>query len=120
MALDQEQTAEIKNTALSSANVKVPVKQVPVQEDNSFKGYTDRLAEILQMKNQDYGNSFNHAIDVYGRSMIGGRIYDKYKRIENMIVKHKDGLNDESLKDDLLDIAGYAILSLKYLEEHNG
>lgn len=89
-----------------------------VNESNPFKDYTNHLAETLQEKNKAYGDSFTKSVDKYGLSVIGVRLSDKYNRIEHLITHHELKENDESLEDTLLDMAGYAILGLKYLEEH--
>lgn len=89
-----------------------------LSKENPFKEYTDRLAQTLFEKNQAYGDSFAKSIDKYGLSVIGVRLSDKYNRIEHLITNHKLKENDESLEDTLLDMAGYSILALKYLEEH--
>ena len=86
--------------------------------DNKFKPYTDHLADILQSKNDAYGDSFTKSVDKYGLSVIGVRLSDKYNRIEHLITNHELRENDESLEDTLLDNAGYSILALKYLKEH--
>lgn len=86
--------------------------------DNPFKDYTNHLAETLQEKNDAYGDSFTKSVDKYGLSVIGVRLSDKYNRIEHLITHHELKENDESLEDTLLDMAGYAILGLKYLKEH--
>lgn len=86
--------------------------------NNSFKEFTDQLAKTLLEKNQAYGDSFTKSIEKYGLSVIGIRLSDKYNRIEHLITNNELKENDESLKDTLLDTAGYAILGLKYLEEH--
>lgn len=86
--------------------------------NNSFKEFTDQLAETLLEKNQAYGDSFTKSVDRYGLSVIGVRLSDKYNRIEHLITNHELKENDESLEDTLLDMAGYAILGLKYLKEH--
>lgn len=86
--------------------------------NSKFRKYTDNLATTLESKNQAYGDSFAKSVDKYGLSVIGVRLSDKYNRIEHLITNHELKENDESLKDTLLDTAGYAILGLKYLEEH--
>lgn len=85
---------------------------------NLFKKYTDGLAETLQVKNQAYGDSFTKSVDTYGLSVIGVRLSDKYNRIGHLINENIFTENGESLQDTLLDMAGYSILALKYLKEH--
>ena len=89
-----------------------------VNESNPFKDYTNHLAKTLQEKNNAYGDSFTKSVDKYGLSVIGVRLSDKYNRIEHLITHNELKENDESLEDTLLDMAGYAILGLKYLKEH--
>ena len=86
--------------------------------NNPFKEFTDQLAETLLEKNQAYGDSFSKSVNMYGLSVIGVRLSDKYNRIEHLITNHELKENDESLEDTLLDMAGYSILALKYLKEH--
>lgn len=89
-----------------------------LRDENPFLKYTDHLAGILLSKNIAYGDSFTKSVDKYGLSVIGVRLSDKYNRIEHLIANHELKENDESLEDTLLDMAGYSILALKYLEEH--
>lgn len=88
------------------------------QFDNPFKKYTDHLAETLQSKNVAYGDSFTKSVDDYGLKVIGIRLSDKYNRVKHLVNSGELKENDESLEDTLLDMAGYSILSLKYLKEH--
>ena len=85
---------------------------------NKFKKYTDKLAETLLEKNTAYGDSFSQSVDDYGLKVIGIRLSDKYNRIKHLVNAGSLKENDESLEDTLLDTAGYAILALKYLKEH--
>lgn len=86
--------------------------------NNPFRSYTEKLAETLQEKNKAYGDSFTKSVDDYGLKVIGIRLSDKYNRIKHLVNNSELKENDESLEDTLLDMAGYSILALKYLEEH--
>ena len=89
-----------------------------VNESNPFKDYTNHLAKILQEKNDAYGDSFTKSVDEDGLLVLKIRLGDKLNRVSSLIKKNELKENDESLEDTLLDKAGYAILGLKYLEEH--
>ena len=89
-----------------------------VNESNPFKDYTNHLAEILQEKNNAYGDSFSKSVDEDGLLVLKIRLGDKFNRVCQLIKHGKLSENDESLEDTLLDMAGYAILGLKYLKEH--
>lgn len=87
--------------------------------DNPFKEYTDKLADVLYKKNRDYGNSFDKTVNKIGHRVLLVRVIDKCDRISNLILNdEKNKVTDESLKDSFLDLAGYSILGLKYLKEH--
>lgn len=86
--------------------------------DNHFKKYTDNLADILQAKNDAYGDSFTKSVDEDGLLVLKIRLGDKFNRVSSLIKRGELKENDESMEDTLLDMAGYSILGLKYLEEH--
>lgn len=88
------------------------------QMKNPFVEYTDHLAEILQEKNKAYGDSFTKSVDEDGLLVLKIRLGDKLNRVSSLIKKGELKENDESLEDTLLDLAGYSILGLKYLKEH--
>lgn len=86
---------------------------------NPFKKYTDKLAEILQEKNDDYGDSFSMSVDKFGIIAAVVRLEDKFNRLENLTANgDKEKVKDESLADTALDISGYGLLLYKYLKEH--
>jgi hypothetical protein len=86
--------------------------------NSKFRKYTDNLAEILQEKNNAYGDSFSKSLDEDGLLVLKIRLGDKFNRVSSLIKKGELKENDESLEDTLLDMAGYSILALKYLKEH--
>ena len=86
--------------------------------NNKFSEYTDHLANILNQKNLAYGDSFTKSVDEDGLLVLKIRLGDKLNRVSSLIKKGELKENDESLEDTLLDMAGYAILGLKYLKEH--
>lgn len=83
-----------------------------------YKGVYDILKELetlLIRKNKDYNNSFDRTVDEYGYVVIAIRLEDKINRLNNLM-KNNNEVKDESIEDTLLDIAGYCVLSLIYLE----
>lgn len=70
-----------------------------------------KLADTLIKKNHDYGDSFHRQISKHGEIASLLRLEEKIDRLDNLI-KNESSLVDESMDDTLLDIAGYAILTL--------
>lgn len=75
-----------------------------------FKQITEQMANTYQAKNHDYGDSFGQSIQEFGLVAAAVRMNDKMNRFKSLI--QKDALvSDESLRDTLLDLANYAIMT---------
>ena len=77
----------------------------------------DELYETYKKKNADYGNSFGNSLDKHG--LIAGiiRMDDKMSRLISLNSKKEQQVMDESLRDTLMDLANYAIMSVMWLDE---
>lgn len=94
--------------------------QRPVLEDNvqQFMDITANMAKIYAAKNHDYGNSFDQSLDKFGIIAAIVRMGDKMNRLESLAVK-KAEVKDESIKDTLLDLASYSIMTVMWLDNKN-
>ncbi|MER1998396.1 MAG: nucleotide modification associated domain-containing protein [Lysinibacillus sp.] len=89
------------------------INQQTIQEQ------ADELATLLIRKNADYGGSFEEQYNEYGLTSVLIRLDDKMKRLKHL-QKH-EALVNESIKDTLQDIAGYALLASILVEgDENG
>lgn len=116
-----KETQTISNDSKSKNGLTMGSTEITLNDNqtkNPFKKYTDHLAETLQSKNVAYGDSFSKSLDEDGLLVLKIRLGDKLNRVSSLIKKGELKENDESLEDTLLDMAGYSILGLKYLEEH--
>ena len=88
----------------------------PVISDNvqSFMDITTDMAKTYAAKNHDYGNSFEESLDEFGLVASGVRLGDKMHRPKSLIKKEAQ-VKDESLKDTLLDLATYSIMTVMWL-----
>ena len=75
------------------------------------------LTETYEKKNADYGNSFENSLDKHG--LIAGivRMDDKMSRLISLNSKNEQLVLDESMRDTLMDLANYAIMSVMWLDE---
>lgn len=92
----------------------------PVLSDNvqSFMDITTNMAKTYAAKNHDYGNSFEQSLDKFGLVASIVRMGDKMNRIESLSKKEAE-VKDESIKDTLLDLATYSIMTLMWLNNTN-
>lgn len=84
---------------------------------NEIEKNCNGLKDLLIEKNQKYGNSFFKTADEYGKTVLVLRIDDKLNRLKQLILHNEsDDMQGESVKDTLIDLAGYAVLAKIYLE----
>lgn len=90
--------------------------QRPVLENNvqQFVDITTNMAKTYAAKNHDYGNSFEQSCNKFGLLAAIVRMGDKMNRLESLAVK-KAKVKDESIKDTLLDLASYSIMTVMWM-----
>ena len=81
----------------------------------AFAKIIDDMYNLYVQKNSNYGNSFSDCYKDYGE--IAGLVPLRYKfdRINNLIKGEKN--NFESLRDNLIDLANYAIMNVIELDK---
>ena len=78
-----------------------------------------QLNQTYQEKNADYGDSFSETYQKLGIISAVTRISDKTNRLISLAGKPEAErmVKDETLRDTLIDLAGYAVLTLLEMEE---
>lgn len=107
-------------------NVKQEPKGIPVipvyTDADRFKDITKRMTDIFRRKNHDYGNSFELSLDDEGLAAARIRMGDKWNRFKNLskmtMGEDKPQVRDESLRDTLLDLANYAIMTVIWMDKN--
>ena len=84
--------------------------------ESRFKKILDPIAELLEKKNHDYGNSYSKLRDEYGEAGFLVRIADKLNRLV-VLSRRSARVEDEASRDTISDMIGYCTLELKYREE---
>ncbi len=83
-----------------------------------FSSILMEMQELYEKKNHDYGNSFSETIQEFGFTPAIARINDKLKRLKQM-VKGGQMQVDESMRDNLIDIANYCVLTIIEIDNQN-
>ena len=91
------------------------------------KEICDGLNELYARKNHDYGDSFHTTFVEEGLAMSRIRLGDKFSRFKTLSRlscndSDQQQVTDESIRDTLLDLANYAIMTvieLQIKEEKN-
>lgn len=84
---------------------------------DSFSGILCEMRETYEKKNADYGNSFSETIDEFGFIPAVARINNKVKRMKNIVKGQKMNIENESLRDALLDTSVYCVLTIMELDK---
>ncbi|EUJ25245.1 hypothetical protein MFLO_15568 [Listeria floridensis FSL S10-1187] len=87
------------------------------KKDN-LKEITFEILDILERKNTNYGNSFDHQMHEYGMLAATIRLDDKMSRLRALTKGEPDKVG-ESIEDTLKDMIGYCLLTLNWLDEKN-
>lgn len=80
-----------------------------------FKAITTEMLNIYDKKNRDYGNSFDKTLDEDGLLVSKIRLQDKFQRFSQLI-KSEAQVKDESIRDTLVDMANYAIMTVMWMD----
>ena len=76
----------------------------------------DELNALYAKKNHDYGDSFHLSFVEEGMAMARIRLGDKLNRFKTLSRTTQQEVNDESIRDTLIDLANYAIMTILEME----
>ena len=91
----------------------------PMKKYERHSEITKQLNEIYIAKNTDYGDAFGDTFKKLGIISAVTRIADKTNRLMSLSAKTEAERNvkDETIKDTLMDLANYALMTLIEMEE---
>lgn len=78
-----------------------------------YKNVQNEAIELFIKKNQDYGDAFAN----YGPIGVLVRIGDKISRLQSINNNGVNLVNNESLRDTLIDLHNYAAMAIMLLDE---
>lgn len=76
----------------------------------------DEIKELYRKKNADYGDSFHTTFLEEGMAMSRIRLTDKLERFKRLTKSNEQNVKDENIRDTLIDLANYAIMTILELE----
>lgn len=78
-----------------------------------MKEIADRLVKIYEEKNKMYGNSFSELYEELGPVSAITQILHKSNRLKALVKTN----NVDAIKDTLIDLANYSMMTLKEIED---
>lgn len=82
---------------------------------DDFEELIKEMLELYKAKNSDYGDSFGETYRDLGIISSVTRIVDKVNRLKSLTTKEQK-VNDESIRDTLIDLANYAVMMIIEIE----
>lgn len=77
------------------------------------------IHELYIRKNHDYGDSFSKTFAEEGFAMARIRLSDKLERFKTLSKKADQKVMDESIRDTLMDLANYAMMTIVEMDMRN-
>lgn len=74
------------------------------------------LSALYARKNADYGDSFHKTFLEEGMAMARIRLSDKLERFKRLTRSNEQHVQNESVRDTLIDLANYAIMTVMELD----
>lgn len=87
------------------------------EDADRFKEITDKMLETFKAKNHDYGSSFSNLFKECGMTYAYGHMAEKLERVKSLM-KDDAKVMGEGMKDSLLDLANYAILTVMEIDKN--
>lgn len=84
------------------------------------KKICDELNALYERKNHDYGDSFHVTFLEEGMAMSRIRLGDKLSRFKKLSKDKDRKVSDESIRDTLIDLANYAIMTVMEIDGAGG
>jgi hypothetical protein len=82
------------------------------------KAILDEIHDTYKRKNADYGSSFAEQFAEYGLLSAVIRLDDKMRRLKQLL-KNEAKVKNESIRDTLMDLANYSIMTIMELDKKN-
>lgn len=76
----------------------------------------EKINDLYARKNHDYGDSFHQTFVEEGMAMARIRLGDKFNRFKTLSRSGEQKVDDESIRDTLIDLANYAIMTVLEME----
>ena len=90
--------------------------ETSLEQQTAHQEMMDEIHTLYLQKNAAYGNSFSRLYDELGIVSAATQIAHKYNRLINLVTSDKKDYSYEGVRDTLMDLANYCILTIMELD----
>lgn len=101
------------NTTMGDFTISEDSKMTKVEQHRKL---CEDLNATYEKKNHDYGDAFHKSYLEEGFAMARVRLTDKLERFKSLSRSGDAKVKDESIRDTLLDLANYAIMTVMEMD----
>ena len=84
---------------------------------STHESVCSELSTLYHKKNHDYGDAYHESFEEYGIIVAAVAIGNKYRRLKTLALNgNKAEVKTESIRDTLMDMANYAIMTVMEIE----
>ena len=91
-----------------------------MDKNEAFGMLCEQITDTHKRKSHDYGDSFGQMWERFGITSAVIRLSDKMNRVYTLTSGKSAEVKDESLRDTLLDLASYAIMTVVEMDKEKG
>ena len=117
--VDASNWGKSRTAAIEAAKGYMADSVTPKFDKDNVHAHLEVCGELnvtYERKNADYGDSFAKSLDKHGLIAAIVRMDDKMNRVINLYKADERLVEDESIRDTLMDLANYAIMSVMWLD----
>ena len=117
--VDHTNWGKSRISAINAAKGYMADSVTPKFDPDNVHAHLEVCGELnvtYEKKNADYGDSFAQSLDKHGLIAAIVRMDDKMNRVINLYKADEQLVEDESIRDTLMDLANYAIMSVMWLD----
>lgn len=117
--VDASNLGKSRTAAIEAAKGYMVDSVTPKFDPDNVHAHLEVCGELnvtYERKNADYGDSFAQSLDKHGLIAAIVRMDDKMSRVINLYKADERLVEDESIRDTLMDLANYAIMSVMWLD----
>ena len=117
--VDASNWGKSRTAAIEAAKGYMADSVTPKFDPDNVHAHLEVCGELnvtYERKNADYGDSFAQSLDKHGLIAAIVRMDDKMNRVINLYKADERLVEDESIRDTLMDLANYAIMSVMWLD----